>query len=305
VSPLAYRVECRTKLKHMSTVRFTLFFCLFITLAGVTHAQNDSTNWHAIEEVFERPGTIQDQYFKISFPRSDLYVTIDGVQIAPALALTSWFGFMPNGSDVMMMGDLVLTESEVPAVESKLEEQGLQITALHNHLIGESPAVKYVHIEGSGEATTVARKLRSVLALTGTPMTTTMPPSDGTDWSMVESIIGVKGQVKGHVLQMSLPRAQKVTENEMEIPPFLGTATALNFEMIGDKTATTGDFVLIASEVNPVVTALRDNGIIVTAIHNHMFNESPRLFMLHFWAYGALTEVAHGLRTALDRVDLK
>jgi len=186
----------------------------------------------------------------------------------------------------MIMGDLVLLDREIAPVTARLVASGIEVTALHNHIVNESPSVMYMHFGGYGDAKALAEKMKAALALTGTPVTP--PPATATatelDWSKVEATLGWSGQRKGNVLQLGIPRVEKIIENGMEVPPFMGMATAINLQMVEEKAATTGDFVLLANEVNPVVKALTENGIAVTALHNHMLFESPRLFFLHFGA---------------------
>jgi len=188
-----------------------------------------------------------------------------------------------------------------------LVAENLQMTALHNHLVGETPAIKYMHFSGSGDATKLAEEIKSVMALTGTPMTAspvqaqTMSP----DWSQVEAILGSSGKHNGNLLQYSFPRVEKLTESGMEMPAYMGMATGINFQMDSGKAAITGDFVLLASEVNPVVKALTENKIAVTAIHNHMLFDDPRLFMIHFWAVDDPEKLAKGLKAALDQTNSK
>jgi uncharacterized protein DUF1259 len=264
-----------------------------------------SSDWQEVEKVFNRKGTVQDDVFKVTFPRSDLKVKIGEVSIEPGLALTSWVAFKLIGSHAMIMGDLVLLEGEVIPVMSKLVEGGVEVTGLHNHIMSESPKVMYLHYFGQGEPTKLAETMKAAIALTKTPLNPPQPkqPSSTIDWTKVESILGWTGQHKGDLLQISIPRAETITENGMDIPPSMGVANAINFQMIGEKAATTGDFVLLASEVNPVIKALTEHGIAVTAIHNHMLTESPRLFFLHFWAVDDPEQLAKGLRTALDKTN--
>lgn len=281
------------------------FFTLFICLLSSAAANSQGSDWTEIEKVFERKGTVQGDVFKIAFPRADLKVKVGEVLIEPALALTSWIAFKQMEKQAMIMGDLVLLDHEIAPVTAKLVASGIEITALHNHIVGESPHVMYLHFGGHGDSKTLAEKMKALLALTGTPMT--LPPATATatalDWSKVEAMLGYTSQRKGNVLQFGIPRAEKIMENGMEVPPFMGMATAINLQMTGKKTATTGDFVLLASEVNPVVKALTENGIAVTALHNHMLFESPRLFFLHFWGFDAPEKLAAGLKAALDKTN--
>ncbi|TMV49936.1 DUF1259 domain-containing protein [Paenibacillus mesophilus] len=262
-------------------------------------------DWRILEHIFGRKGTVQDNMFKVTFPRSDLKVKIGEVMVEPGLALTGWLAFKPFGNETMMMGDLVLLDTEVPAVVSKLSSSGINITGLHNHLINEMPSVMYLHVSGRGDPTKLAENAKAALAQTGTPLT---PPSgppqpSAFDWSKVEDIIGQKGKRSGSLLQFNISRTENITENNMVIPPFMGVASPINFQAVGKKAATTGDFVLLANEVNPVVQALTEHGIIVTAIHNHMLDESPRLFFLHFWGYDDPEKLARGLKAALEKTN--
>jgi hypothetical protein len=264
-----------------------------------------TVDWSKVESAIGRKGTVKDNMLKVTFPRSDLKVSVGDVQVSPGLALTSWMGFMQHGSGAMVMGDIVLLDKEVKAVEAKLIEEHIAITAIHNHLVTETPAVKYMHIEASGDAGELAEKLKAVFALTGTPPPSAPPPPSQIDWSEVENIIGRKGDHKGVLLQYGIPRADKIMEDGMEVPPYIGMAEALNIQKTGDKVATTGDFVLIESEVEPVMKALNEHGIMVTALHNHMLKESPRMFMAHFWGYDTPEKIAKGLKAALKEVNIK
>ena len=279
------------------------FVVIVFSFFAVVSAQ--TPDWQAVEKVFGRKGMIQGDVFKITFPRSDLKVNIGEVSIEPGLALTSWVAFKPIGSHAMIMGDLVLLEGEVAPVMSKLIVGGVEITGLHNHLAGESPRVMYMHYYGQGEPTKLAETMKAAIALTKTPLTLPQPQQSPytIDWTKVESILGWTGQHKGTLLQISVPRTETITENGMGVPPSMGAANAINFQMIGGKAATTGDFVLLASEVNPVVKALKEHGIAVTAIHNHMLTESPRLFFLHFWGVDDPEQLAKGLKAALDKTN--
>lgn len=265
------------------------------------------SDWSDVEKVFGKKGTVQDNVFKISFPRSDLKVKVGDFNVEAGLALGSWIGFIrdnKNGmsDEAMMMGDLVLLENEVSRVVNRLISDNLQITAIHNHLINETPAIKYIHFSGTGDAVKLATAIKSVLEITGTPLTqpSGQPQQTTPDWSAVETVLGTTGKKNGNLLQYTFPRKEKLTESGMEMPPFIGMATAINFQMSEGKAAITGDFVLLADEVNPVIKALTSNGISVTALHNHMLYDDPRLFMMHFWAVDDPGKLAMGLKAALD-----
>ena len=282
-----------------------IFLSVLAALASMySFAQIDST---ALNNVFGKKGAVQGNVYKISYPRSDLKVKVREFQVAPGLALGSWVGILKMGNESMMMGDLVLLDSEVPKVITKLVEENLDITAIHNHLINETPNIKYIHFHGSGDAVQLAEKIKSVLAVTATPLTApaaqTQPKN--IDWSKVTAILGTTGKQNGMLLQYSFPRNEKLTENGMEMPPAMGMATAINFQMDGSQAAITGDFVLLADEVNPVIKALTENGITPTAIHSHMLHDEPRLFMMHFWAVDNPEKLAKGLKAALNKTNSK
>ena len=291
----------------------TIFSLIAVALSiCCTSAQQNE--WAEVEKVFGKKGTVQDGVFKITFPRYDLKVKIGDFEVAPGLALTSWIGFikankdgMTMGRNDMMMGDIVMLDNEVAPVLAKLVSLNLDVTALHNHIVGETPAIKYAHFSGKGDVVKLADAIKSVLSVTGTPLTS--PPAQNQavlpDWSKVEAILGTKGKHNGNLLQYGFPRLEKLTESNMEMPAYIGMATAINFQMEGNNAAITGDFVLLANEVNPVLKTLTQNGIAVTAIHNHMLYDSPRLFMMHFWAVDNPEKLAKGLKAALDKTNSK
>ena len=246
--------------------------------------------WSAVEQALGKEGTLlPGNIYKVSLPRTDLHVTLDGVNLKPGFALGGWLAFEPAGETVLVMGDLVLTQDEVNPVMKKLEERGIGITALHNHLLRAEPATMYMHVMGEGHPVKVAQALHDALALTKTPLVTAsgLPQSDPIDLDTVsiDKIIGAKGNANNGVLQYSIPRKEEIKESGMSarVPPALGTAVAINLQPTGSgKAAITGDFVLTAQEVDPVIQLMQQNGIEVTAVHNHMLNDSPRLFFLHF-----------------------
>jgi nitrate reductase alpha subunit len=191
----------------------------------------------------------------------------------------------------------------------KLQQGGIDQSALHNHVLGESPRIMYMHITATGRATPLAETVHAVLALTGTPMgapaASASSPELGIDTKQLDHIIGVAGKANGGVYQFSVPRLDKITESGMEVPPAMGVATAINFQPTGGgKAAITGDFVLTGREVNEVLRTLRVNRIEVTAIHSHMLSEEPRLFFMHFWANDDAVKLARGLRDALDKTNV-
>jgi biotin operon repressor len=234
-------------------------------------------------------------------------VTVGGVAIKPGLALGSWIAFKATANgNAVAMGDLVLAEDEVSPVMEELQSGGIQITALHNHLIGESPRVMYMHIHGMGNSASLGKTIHDAIARTKTPEPGPAAAASNLDidTNQIDQILGHKGKNNGGIYQVSVPRAGHITEAGMVIPNSMGVATALNFQPTGGgKAAITGDFVLIAKEVNPVIKALKSNGIAVTALHSHMLEEQPRLFFMHFWANDDAVKLAKGLRAALDQTN--
>jgi hypothetical protein len=277
--------------------------------AGNGGNQTASADWKAVEQALGRSGAMQPgDVYKFSMPRGDLKVTAKGVEVKPALALGSWAAFKMMGDHAMVMGDLVLTEDEVNPVISRLQQGGIEQTAVHHHITGESPRVLYVHIGAHGDPVKLAETIKAALALTKTPPPAQgggSPPQDiGIDTNRIEQSLGYGGKVNGGVFQVSIPRAERITEGGMEVPPSMGTATAINFQPTGGgRAAITGDFVMTAREVNQVIRALRENGIEVTSLHNHMLNDEPRLFFMHFWANDDAVRLARGLRAALDKTN--
>ena len=285
-------------------IKCWLFSIVLLSFGFFSSAQVDSTG---LNNVFGKKGTVQGMVYRITYPRSDLKVKINEFSVAPGLALTSWIGILFMGNESMMMGDLVLLDAEEAAVVSKLVSSGLSITAIHNHLTNEKPAIKYIHFSGSGDPLKLAASIKSVLGITGTPLAApaAQQPVASPDWSKVEAILGKTGKHNGQILSYTFPRKEKLMESGMEMPPSIGMATGINFQMDGTKAGITGDFVLLANEVNPVVKALTENSIVVTAMHNHMLFDDPRLFMMHFWAVDDPEKLATGLKAALDKTNSK
>jgi Domain of Unknown Function (DUF1259) len=268
-------------------------------------------DWSKVDQAMGKPGTDQPGgVHKYGLPRSDLKITVDGVAIKPTLALGSWIGFMPTDDGAMFMGDLVLTETEIEPVMKRLIDDGIEITAIHNHLLRTSPAVFYMHVGGHGDPVKLAQTLHAGLALSQTPFAAAAPvqapPTIDLDTAAIDAALQAKGTINGGVYQFNIPRAESISEGGMSIPPSLGTAIAINFQPSGGgKAAITGDFVLLGKEVNPVLKAMRNNGIEVTALHSHMIDDSPHLFFMHFWAVDDLPKLTHGLRAALDLANVK
>lgn len=267
------------------------------------------SSWAAVEDALGRKGAMQPgNIMKFSFPRSDLSVNVGGVTLKPAFALGSWVAFKRLGKGkAMAMGDLVLTEDEVSPVMQALQNGGVDQTALHHHVLRESPRIMYMHISAHGDPSTIARTIHDALAQSKTPLGPGAPPSPTSaadlDTAGIARALGVSGKLNGMVYQVSVARREKIIAMGTEVPPSMGVATVINFQPTGGgKAAITGDFVLRGSEVNRVIRALRDHGIEVTALHSHMLDDQPRLFFMHFWAQDDALKLARGLRAALDHV---
>jgi hypothetical protein len=293
----------------------------FVTVAGaenidwriftepfMTAAHAQDLNWEQVDDVFSRKAVVTGDVHRYGFPRTDLSVTLDGVTIKPALALGGWVAFKPMHGEAMVMGDLVLLESEINPVMLKMIEGGLDITAVHNHLLRASPATFYMHVGGHGDPVKLATAIREGLAASKTPGVLPTPanpaPTMDLDTTQLDQIMEAKGQANGGVYQFNVARRDPVSMDGMPLTPAapLGAAIGINFQPAGSgKAAITGDFVLTSDEVNPVIRALRANGIDVTAVHSHMLDEQPRLFFLHFWAVDDAMKLARGLRAALDK----
>jgi hypothetical protein len=289
--------------------------CFFGAIAAVAlltsaaRAQGNSRpdDWAAVTTAIGRSGTVQpDGAMKYGFPRSDLKVTVDGIRISPTLALGSWVAFKKTGTnEAMVMGDLVLTEAEEPAVVSALQQKNVQPTAVHNHLLRESPRVVYIHIATRGDAVGIATAIRAALDLTKTPPP--QPPGARTpfdlDTALIHRTLGYGGKVNGGVYQVSVPRRDTIRMDGEVVPPSMGVSTAINFQPTGRGwAAITGDFVMLSSEVSRIIPILRNNQIDVTALHSHMLGEEPRLYFMHFWADADAGKLATALRRALDQM---
>jgi hypothetical protein len=267
--------------------------------------------WQPVEQAMGKPGTLNPgDVFKFGFPRRDLQISARGVSVKPTLALGSWIAFKSMGTEAMVMGDLVLTADEIAPVIKQLQEGGIEQTALHNHIPDPIPTILYMHIGSQGDPVKMAKAIHAAIAITKTPLTA--PPSSSTapdldiDTKQIDKILGATGKVNSGVYQFNIPRAETITENGMEIPAAMGTATVINFQPTGSgKAAITGDFVLLAQEVNSVIRTLQQNGIEVTALHSHMLNEEPRTMYMHYWANDDAVKLAQGLRLALDQTKRK
>jgi hypothetical protein len=277
-------------------------------LSSIALAADD--DWAPVAQALGRSGAqLPGGIYRVGLGRSDLKVTLDGVAIRPTLALGSYLAFQKMGSEAMVMGDLVLLHEEVNPVMKKLVEGGIEITALHNHLLRSSPATMYMHFYGRGDPIKLATALRAGLAESKTPLAAPAPagspPPLDLDTAAIDQTLGAKGTNNGGVYGFNIPRAETIMEDGMPIPIGMGSGIVINFQPTGGgKAAITGDFVLIAAEVNPVLKTLREGGIEVTALHSHMLDEQPRLFFMHFWANDDAGKLATSLKAALSKVKL-
>jgi len=271
-------------------------------------AAAQAIDWDKVDAALGRKGAVSGDVHRYGFPRSDLNVTLEGVTIKAALALGGWLAFKPAHGGAMVMGDLVMLEAEINPVMKVLIENGLEVTAIHNHVLRGNPTTFYMHVGGHGDPEKMATAILQALQSSKTPLTPpAAPPSQPAielDTVQLDQIIGVKGNANGGVYGFAVPRRDPVTQGGMEIAPAgpMGLATAINFQPTGGgKAAITGDFVLTGNEVQDVIKALRGNGIEVTAIHSHMLDEQPRLIFMHFWANDDAIKLAKGIREALDK----
>jgi hypothetical protein len=278
-----------------------------ILLATPVFAQGNvqRLNTDGIAKAMGKEGDLTGEMYKVSFPRSDLTVTVKNVAIKPALALMGWAGFIKSGSTAVTYGDLVLLEDEINPVISKLEEGGVEVSALHNHLLHETPRIMYIHFVGRGNEAEMAKAIRDALALTKTPLVSaaSKPETKPEIATEIERIIGYPGSMGGDVFHITVPRNEvHVATMGTMMPGSMGMNTPFNFQLDGKNAAISGDFMLLPAELNPVIKALRANGIEVASIHNHLLDNQPALVFMHFWAYGDAVSLAKGLKAALDRV---
>jgi len=288
----------------------SLSISLHVGTASAQRAAATASDWSAVERALGRRGTSQPGgVMRFGFPRGDLHVTVGDLQLLPGFALGGWVAFRPEGGSATMMGDLVLTENELDAVVDKLRQGGVGVTAIHNHLLGESPHVLYAHVHGHGDASRLADAVHAALATTQTPLG--QPPAVTSvridlDTTAIAQTLGAAGRVNGGVYQVSVPRTGAIREGGRALPPAMGVATAINFQPTGaGKAAITGDFVLRGSEVNAVIRVLRGAGIQVTGLHSHLIDEEPRIYFMHFWANDDALKLAGALRAALDHTASK
>jgi len=269
-------------------------------------------DWKKVDAALGKTATVAGDVHRYGLPRSDLQVSLDGVAIKPTLALGGWVAFAPMHGEAVVMADLVLLETEITPVMTKLLDGGLDITAIHNHVLRASPATFYMHVGGHGDLEKMATLIRLALSSASRtpfapPATTAGPaPNVDLDTAKLDEIMGVKVTANGGVHPFGVPRQDPPMESGMQVNAALGGANAVGFQPTGNgKAAITGDFLVTGSEVNPLIRALRAGDIEVTAIHSHMLDEQPRMFFIHFWANDDAVKLAQGIRAALDKTAAK
>lgn len=278
---------------------------LFAASAVASRAQaQQGAVWDSVGRILQATPTPTSGYIRFSFPRRDLSLRVGEVAVSPRLALGAWAGFSGTPQRAMLMGDLVVTESELLAVEVALDSQRLEISGVHDHLVGEIPRMTYVHIHGDGPAVDLARRLDRVLAHTATPRGVAAPPSAPVtiDTTTVFQVLGVRGTASGSVAQVSVVLVTTpIRLGGQTVVAALAAATPINVQAVApDRFVANGDFSVTGDRVNGIVSALTSHHITVTAVHNHLIGESPPLTYVHFWADGTPTDVLAGLRAALD-----
>jgi len=286
------------------------FFTLVCVLSLPILVRGQGVSTAAIDQALGRSGQKTGDVYRVGFPRSDLHVSVKGLAIKPGLALGSWVAFLGTDDNAMVMGDLVLLEEELNPVMAKLRSSGFDITAVHNHLMEETPKVLYLHYMGHGAAAQLAISLRAALSVSKTPLekpaAAAEEPAPPAWVKTTDDAVGRKGTFRGGVLSYGVPRSGTITMAGMTIAPGAGVGEAINFQAADSgNVATTGDFVLTADEVNPVISELQGHHIFVTALHSHMLTEEPRLFFMHFWCVGSPESVGAGIKAALSHVAVK
>ena len=290
-------------------MRNRLLLLLSVVLAAPMVLAAQGLNTAALDQVLGHSGQKTGDVYRIGLPRTDLHVQLGGMALKPGFALGSWAAFSGTDAEAAVMGDLVLTEGEIGPVMSKLRSAGFEITGVHNHLLNETPHVMYMHYMGHGNAQKLAQSLRNALAESKTPLTSAPPAQEAPPPGFVktiEGVLGTQGRWAGGVLAFGIPRKEAVTDHGMTLNGAQGVAEAINFQDAGQgNVAATGDFVLTGQEVNSVLSALEDHKIQVTALHNHMLEEQPRLFFMHFWVVGTPEDVSTGIKAALSKIAVK
>jgi Domain of Unknown Function (DUF1259) len=285
---------------------------IVLALAGSAAAQDMPADYAAVLKALAKTGDYRGQVLRVNIPRNDLTVAVDGVVVPTPLGFGGWLAFTKGSGELdVMMGDLVLTESEVNPVMSVVLNAGLDVTALHNHFFRDTPRVYYLHVHGHGPAAELARKMRpavdligrdpfAVLAGTGSDLAT--PPLAGAPLS---TIIGHPGDQNGPVYTITIGRPDlEVREHGALIESRMGLNTWAAFAGSDDEAVVAGDVAMLASEVTPVLKALRDHGLQIVALHHHMTGQ-PTIYFVHYWGKGPASRLAQGVRAAVDQLGKK
>jgi hypothetical protein len=263
--------------------------------------------WAAVRQVFGQ-GEEDDGYLRINLPRTDLHVRIGGDALDPEFEFTSFIGFVPHGTgNVLAMGEIVLLQQEIPTVLAEARQQGIHVTALHNHLLNEEPRIMYAHVMAEGPADAVARRLRATFARTATPLTPPpkeVPPRGA--WTSIDAVLGPHSEAHGSVAEYEFPRNEALRVHGVSVKSSgaIETGSEVVFQQLaGGRVASTGELYLLASEVEPVASALEANGLHVTALHNHMLDDGPAHFWVHWYTTGDGPTLARGIAAALEHVN--
>jgi hypothetical protein len=290
-----------------------ILFLGFLLTPCYAQMQGDPKLFEKIETLTGLKGKFNDKegVFKVSYPRLDLNVVSSGVKITPAMGLTAWAAFKLMGDQTAVMGDIVLTEDQVNPVMSTALDNGLEVTALHNHFFWETPKIMFMHVGGMGSIEKMAGAVGKVMAKIketsggkGEKPFYEIDPSKTTlDPKKIDAVFGTAGELKDGVYKVTIGRTTKMDGQDMG--KTMGVNTWAAFIGTDDKAVVDGDFAMQESEVQPVLKALRGAGINILAIHNHMTMENPRIIFLHFWGIGSTADLAKGLKTALDTQSLK
>jgi Domain of Unknown Function (DUF1259) len=266
-------------------------------------------DWSGVAQALGRPGKLAETVYRVALPRSDLSVVSKGVAIKPGLSLGGYAVFTRFPDATMLMGDLVVTEAEMPRVTDALLANRIEVTGVHKHLLEQSPAIWWMHVHAMGDPVQLAQGLRAALDATAIPPATPSPEPQsplGLDTAGIDTALGRKGTADGGIYKVSIPRGDTIIQHGHVLPAGLGLTTAVNFQPAGGGQAViNGDIAMTGNEVQRVIAALRQGGIDIIEVHNHGLDEQPRLFYLHFWAVNDAVALARALRPALDATNLK
>lgn len=297
------------------TSQFRITIGWLVAVSSVVHAQSSADKapkqsdpqWTSIARVFGQKGETHDGYFRVNFPRSDLHVRIGTDALEPGFELSSYVGFAPVGkTDVLAMGEIVLRADEVPTTLGELRRQGVGTPALHNHLIGEDPRIMYIHVMMRGPAEAVATKLKAAFAKSATPLTEPAHQASADDWSSINGVLGKHAEAEGHVAEYVFPRKEQLAVGATHVKStgMLETASEVVFQQIGpNRVACGGELFVLPNEINAVGRALEEHGLHVTAIHNHMVAETPRMYWMHWYGTGDGPTLARGVAAALSHMN--